>query len=89
MRKILIGLILTIAFSVGVIGMFVIFTEGSDGYVGLTLEEAVSKARFERTPLRVVERDDGEPIGPLTDDFRPDRANISIENGKVVSVEFY
>lgn len=50
-------------------------------FVGLTEEEATTKANEDNTPIRVVERD-GEPL-PATMDLVDGRVNLYVKNGVV------
>ena len=53
-------------------------------FVGLTLEEAEAKATKADLPHRVIKRD-GQSL-PVTRDYRPERLNFTVENGKVTEV---
>ena len=53
-------------------------------FVGLTEEEANAKAIKADLPHRVINRD-GQSL-PVTRDYRPERLNFTIENGKVTAV---
>ena len=55
------------------------------GYVGLSEEDALAKAKSENKPARVVERN-GEAL-PVTMDFVVGRLNLTVNNGKVEKVE--
>lgn len=55
-----------------------------DSFIGLTLGEAEAKAKKADLPHRVVKRD-GESL-PVTRDYRPERLNFTVENGKVTAV---
>jgi hypothetical protein len=55
-----------------------------EGYVGLTEEAAVAKAKQAGRRWRVVQRDD--QLFPVTRDYRPHRLNFTVKNGKVVNV---
>ncbi len=52
------------------------------GLVGLDVGEAEARVRAKGLRFRVVEKD-GEPL-PVTCDYRTDRVNVSVANGKVV-----
>jgi hypothetical protein len=53
-------------------------------FIGLTLDEAQALAKINKQPSRVVEID-GKPQA-ITADYRPERFNFSIKNGKVIRV---
>ena len=55
-----------------------------DCYVGLSEEAAKARAAARRLEVRIIERD-GEML-PMTMDYRQDRLNFAIENGRVKSV---
>jgi len=57
---------------------------GSNGYVGLTEQAALSKAKTAGVPARVVERD-GESL-PVTMDYAVGRLNFYVQNGYVYRV---
>lgn len=57
----------------------------SDGYIGLTEQAALDKAKGENESARVVERE-GESL-PVTMDFVYGRHNLFIKDGKVYDVE--
>lgn len=52
--------------------------------VGESLDLAERSARVEGCSIRVVERD-GKPLA-VTDDFRPDRVNVVVEDGEVTRI---
>ena len=56
-------------------------TDEPKGYVGLSEEDALAKAKSENKPARVVERN-GEAL-PVTMDFVVGRLNLTVNNGKV------
>ena len=56
----------------------------TDGYLGLTEEEAVAKAEEAGRRWRVVKRDDQS--FPVTRDYRPDRLNFTVKDGKITNV---
>lgn len=56
----------------------------TDGYVGLTEEDAIAKAEQAGRRCRVVRRDDQSL--PATRDYRPNRLNFTVKDGKVISV---
>ncbi len=58
--------------------------DNPDTFVGLLLTEAQAAADQAGVPHRVVERD-GEAL-PRTMDFRPERLNFAVVDGKVVKV---
>ncbi len=60
-------------------------TDEPKGYVGLSEEDALAKAKSENKPARVVERN-GEAL-PVTMDFVVGRLNLTVNNGKVEKVE--
>lgn len=60
-------------------------TDNPDGYVGLSEEAALGKAKSENKPARVVKRN-GEAL-PVTMDFVQGRLNLTVNNGKVEKVE--
>lgn len=60
-------------------------TDTPDGYVGLSEEAALGKAKSENKPARVVKRN-GEAL-PVTMDFVQGRLNLTVNNGKVEKVE--
>lgn len=53
-------------------------------FIGLTLKEAQELAQSNKLPSRVIEID-GNPQG-VTADYRPERLNFSIKNGKIIRV---
>jgi len=53
-------------------------------FIGLTEEQASAKATKADLPHRVIMRD-GQSL-PVTRDYRPERLNFTIENGKVTAV---
>lgn len=53
-------------------------------FIGLTEEEAAAKATKADLPSRVIKRD-GQSL-PVTRDYRPERLNFTVENGKVTHV---
>jgi len=53
-------------------------------FIGLTLKEAQDLAKINKLRSRVIEID-GEPQG-VTADYRPERLNFSIKNGKIIRV---
>lgn len=66
--------------------MFVNKAQTGDGsYVGMTEKDALEKAELEKTPARVVERDN-EAL-PVTMDFSFGRHNFFVKNGTVYKVE--
>ncbi len=56
-----------------------------DGYVGLTEQAALDRAKSQSKAARVVERD-GEALS-MTMDFMPGRANLYVKDGKVYKVQ--
>ena len=62
-------------------------TTGAESYIGLSEEDATEKARAEGYDHRIVARDGEEFM--VTMDYREDRINFSIENGRVVKADFY
>lgn len=52
-----------------------------DGYIGLTESQAIDWATNNGLEYRVTRRDT-ESL-PITDDFRNDRVNFELDNGKV------
>ena len=56
-------------------------------YVGLSLEKAQDTAHREKLELRIV-RHEGL-IYALNDDYRTNRVNVSVEDGRVVKAERY
>ncbi len=57
----------------------------TDGYIGLSEEEALSKAEQDNKQARVVERD-GESL-PVTMDYMPGRLNFYVSDGKIEKVQ--
>lgn len=60
-------------------------TDEPKGYVGLSEEDALAKAKSENKPARIVECS-GEAL-PVTMDFVVGRLNLTVNNGKVEKVE--
>ena len=56
-------------------------TDEPRGYVGLSEEDALAKAKSENKPARVVERN-GEAL-PVAMDLAVGRPNLTVNNGKV------
>lgn len=59
-------------------------TADSSGYVGLSEQAALDKAKSENKAARVVERD-GQAL-PVTMDFAPGRLNLYVKDGEVYKV---
>lgn len=60
-------------------------TEGPDGYVGLSEQDALDKAQSQNKPARVVERN-GEALA-IDMSFVKGRLNLTINNGIVEKVQ--
>ncbi len=58
--------------------------DGAGGYVGLSTEGAIARARSQGADWRVVGRDGVS--SPATSDYRPERLNFVVEGGIVVAV---
>jgi len=54
------------------------------GYIGLTKEAALTKAKALGVRARIVE-EDGKSF-PVTKDYRPERVNFTINDGKVTKL---
>lgn len=54
-------------------------------YIGLTEQEALTKAKDANKPARVVERD-GESL-PVTMDYSPGRLNFHVKNDEIYRVD--
>lgn len=57
---------------------------GAGGYVGLSREGAIARARSRGTDWRVVNEDGSSR--PATGDYRPERLNFTVRDGIVVDV---
>lgn len=60
-------------------------TDEPKGYVCLSEEDALAKAKSENKPARVVERN--REASPVSMDFAVGRLNLTVNNGKVEKVE--
>ena len=58
--------------------------EWSEGLAGLDEEAAGEHARAHGGIVRVIERD-GQPL-PMTMDYREDRVNVAVADGRVTAV---
>ena len=56
----------------------------ADTLIGLPLQQVQAACDAAKVPHRVVERD-GEPL-PATMDYRPERLNFKVKDGKVTAV---
>ena len=56
----------------------------TSSYVGMTLSEASARADKAEIRWRIVE-EDGKPR-PVTMDYRPERLNFSVAEGKIIRV---
>lgn len=56
--------------------------KNTGSYIGLTIEAAQERADKASIPNRIIEVD-GEPR-PATRDYRPERLNFSVKDGKVI-----
>ena len=62
-------------------------TTGPNSYIGLTESQAIERAYSRDIEVRIIRRD-SESL-PITDDYRSNRINFEIDNGKVTKAERY